>query len=59
MIAWTKLELLRIKHVSNHSALKARLYVKALKASYEELQVLKSLPIIALNAPLQDTPLLA
>lgn len=59
MIAWTKLELLRIKHNSNHSALKARLYVKALKASYDELQVLRSLPTLALPATSQDTPLLA
>ena len=59
MIAWTKGELLRIKHHSKHAALKAKLYVKALKASYEELHVLKSLPILALNAPVQHTPLLA
>lgn len=50
MIAWTKLELLRIKEQSNHSALKAKLYVKALKAAYEELQVLKKLPLKALQA---------
>jgi len=41
MIAWMKLELLRLKENSNHFALKAKLYVKALQAAYLELQKLK------------------
>lgn len=51
MIAWSKMELLRIKQNSNHAALKAKLYVKALKAAYEELQSLKQEPIKYLTAP--------
>ena len=34
MIAWMKLELLRLKENSNHFALKAKLYTKALRAAY-------------------------
>jgi len=41
MIAWMKLELLRLKEGSNHFALKAKLYTKALEAAYLELQRLK------------------
>ena len=58
MIAWTKMELLRIKEQSNHSALKTKLYVKALKAAYEELQVLKELPPKVLQTAALDVPLL-
>lgn len=58
MIAWTKMELLRIKEQSNHAALKAKLYVKALKAAYEELRVLKELPRKTLPIAAQDTLLL-
>lgn len=42
MIAWVKLEMLSIREQSNHFALKARLYVKALQAAYEELRLLKT-----------------
>jgi len=42
MIAWAKLEMLSMLEVSNQFALKARLYVKALQAAFEELQLLKS-----------------
>jgi hypothetical protein len=56
MIAWTKMELLRIKEQSNHAALKTKLYVKALKAAYEELQMLKELPPKALQAEMQSLP---
>ena len=38
MIAWMKLEFLRLKQDSNHFALKAKLYTKALRAAYVELQ---------------------
>lgn len=42
MIAWVKLEMLSLREQSNHFALKARLYVKALQAAYEELRLLKT-----------------
>lgn len=42
MIAWTKLELLSVKEQSNHFALKTKLYVKALRAAFDELQTLKT-----------------
>ena len=42
MIAWTKLELLSIKEQTNHFALKTKLYVKALRAAFDELQMLKA-----------------
>ena len=42
MIAVCKLELLKIKHRKNHFAIKAQLYIKAVKAAFEELQVMKS-----------------
>ena len=41
MIAWTKLELLSLKEQTNHFALKSRLYIKALRAAFNELQRLK------------------
>ena len=56
MIAWTKMELLSIKEQSSHAALKAKLYVKALKAAYEEMQVLRALPPKALQAAFQGLP---
>ena len=58
MIAWTKMELLRIKEQSNHASLKTKLYVKALKAAFEELQTLKALPPKALQSAEQATLLL-
>lgn len=58
MIAWTKMELLRIKERSNHAALKSRLYIRALKAAFEELQRLKELPPKALQAAVHNTLLL-
>ena len=44
MIAYCKLEILKVKENSNHFALKSRLYLKALKAAYQELLVLKGEP---------------
>ncbi|MEM7343323.1 MAG: transposase [Chloroflexota bacterium] len=38
MIAVTKLECLKLAHHSNHFALKSKLYLKALKAAFEQLQ---------------------
>jgi hypothetical protein len=37
MIAVTKLECLKLKHHTNHFALKAKLYLKAIKAAFAEL----------------------
>ena len=37
-----KLECLKIKHHLNHFALRSKIYLKALKSAYEELQVLKA-----------------
>jgi hypothetical protein len=42
MISVCKLELLKIKHGKNHFAIKSQLYMKAIKAAFEELQFLKS-----------------
>jgi hypothetical protein len=41
MIAYCKLELLKCKEKLNHFALKSKLYIKAVKAAFEELQLLK------------------
>jgi len=55
MIAFCKLEILKLKEHQNHFSLKSRLYLKAIKAAFFELQQLKqsspkelSQPIIAL-----------
>jgi len=42
MIAWAKLELLSLKHQIGHYQLKYKLYVNALKASFDQLQQLKN-----------------
>jgi hypothetical protein len=42
MIAFCKLELLKCKEKLNHFALKSKLYIKAVKAAFNELQVLKA-----------------
>lgn len=58
MIGWTKLELLSIKEQTNHFALKSKLYVKALRAAWQEVQQLK-LNLSQLDqAALGNTPLL-
>jgi len=41
MIGYCKLELLKLKENTNHFALKTRLYRKAIKAAFDELQALK------------------
>ena len=41
MLAWIKLEVLSWKHQSNHYGFKTKLYVKALRAAFCELQNLK------------------
>jgi len=55
MIAWMKLELLSIKEQTNHFAIKNRLYIKALKASFEELQKLKQFRLKLPQATMQGT----
>jgi hypothetical protein len=43
MLAWIKLEVLSWKHQSNHYGFKTKLYVKAIRAAFCELQNLKQL----------------
>lgn len=43
MIAVTKLECLKLAHHSNHFQLKSKLYIKAIKAAFDELKSLKSI----------------
>jgi len=42
LYAFFKLECLKIKHHLNHYALRAHLYLKAIRVAYDELQVLKA-----------------
>lgn len=42
MIAFVKLEKLRVKERSNHFALKAKLYIKMVQAAWDELQKIKA-----------------
>ena len=55
MIAYCKLELLKCKEKLNHFALKSKLYIKAIRAAFDELQVLKAFTpqIIASKASLE------
>lgn len=41
MIAYCKLELMQVKSKLNHFAMKAKLYLKAIKTAFAELQILK------------------
>ena len=41
MIAYAKLEILKIKQNANHFQIKNRLYIQAVKAAFNELQKLK------------------
>jgi hypothetical protein len=59
MISVCKLELLKIKHRKNHFAIKSQLYIKAIKAAFDELQVLKSKFQFAVQHGQQAEPLLA
>lgn len=56
MIAYCKMELLKIKENSSHFALKSRLYLKAVKAAFNELQYLKQYQLKIERQ--QTTPLL-
>ncbi len=58
MIAYTKLELLKINQAKNHFAIKARLYLKAVKAAYQELNRMKKQFNLVNPAQLQAIPLL-
>ena len=42
LYAASRLERLRVKHRLNHYALRARLYLKAIRHAFEELQTLKT-----------------
>lgn len=52
MIAFCKLEMLKLKENANHFALKSRLYLKAIQASFKELQLMKqcNAPVIQIDA---------
>lgn len=59
MLAWIKLEILSLKNQSTHYAFKTKLYVKALKTAFEELQNLKKENLLRLSLPEQNVnPLL-
>lgn len=59
VIAYVKLELLKIKHCTNHFAIKGKLYLKAIQAAYKELQNLKPKGgVLTLDAK-TEMPLLA
>ncbi len=59
MISVCKLELLKIKHKKNHFALKAQLYLKAMKAAFEELQNLKQSVLMIEHQQYSTLPILA
>lgn len=50
MIAFCKLEMLKVKEHLNHFALKSKLYIKAVKAAFEELQIIKNNKILVYQA---------
>jgi len=58
MIGFAKLEMLKLKTAKNHFAIKAKLYLKAVKAAYEELNRLKIEFRKVDNLRLQTMPLL-
>ena len=58
MIALCKLEILKLKENTNHFALKSRLYLKAIKAAFAELQRLKHYQPMLTEAQQQTIPLL-
>lgn len=58
MIAFCKLELLKLKENTNHFALKSRLYLKAIKAAFDELQRLKCFQPMLNDSQQQAIPLL-
>ncbi len=58
MIGWVKLEMLSKIKQSNHFALKKQLYVKAIKASFMELQQLKQVQLNLMAGQSTQLPLL-
>lgn len=58
MVAWTKLELLSKIKQTNHFALKNQLYLQAVRASFEELQQAKHLPLKLAGGTADHHPLL-
>ena len=58
MVGWTKLELLSIKEQSNHFALKQKMYIRAVKAAFRELQSLKQYITKIKQPDLKPIPLL-
>jgi hypothetical protein len=58
MLAWIKLEVLSLKNQSNHYGFKTKLYVKALKAAFCELQQLKQVCKTLAQPELIPIPLL-
>lgn len=59
VIAYVKLELLKIKHCTNHFAIKGKLYLKAIQAAFKELQNLKPKGTGLTLKAQTDMPLLA
>ena len=57
MLAWIKLEILSFKNQSNHYGFKSKLYVKAIRAAFDELQNIKQ-SVKKLAQPQQDLILL-
>jgi hypothetical protein len=55
MLAWIKLELLSHKEQMNHYAFKSKLYLKALKAAFNELQAIKNGQLKQIEQPLQTS----
>jgi hypothetical protein len=55
MLAWIKLEILSRKEQMNHYAFKSKLYLKALKTAFAELQALKKQQLKQIDQPLQTT----
>lgn len=58
MIAWTKLEMLSKLKQTNHFALKAQLYVKAVSAAFDQIQQVKQHQLQLAPAKANDYPLL-
>lgn len=58
MIAYCKLEILKFKENHNHFALKSKLYLKAIKASFAELQEMKRYQIKIQQEQFETIPLL-
>jgi Transposase DDE domain len=58
MLAWIKLEILSLKNQSNHYGFKTKLYVKAIRAAFDELQTLKQVCKNLPDPELKPIPLL-